>query len=417
MEESHGNDAAPNYGVVFPRDKVNEITITIAPEHWEAMWADTAEYLRSNVNGHAWAVIRDPMWVPATVEFEGNRWTNVGVRHKGWGTRWGAWAKDSLKMPLKLDFDQFEDEHPEIKNQRFYGFKQLSFANNIWDGSHLRDALTYDLLQDVGLVAAETANYVVTVDYGNGKRRLGLYTMIEVIDDTVIKRHFGDDSGNVYEGNGPAASLANGTFEQIRDGFQKKNNEKKADWSDIEALYSILHSGQRTTDPKGWRANLESVFDVNAFLKWLAIGALINHWDTYGLHPHNYYLYHNPSNGLLTWISWDHDLVLGEVGGIALDKKGVGAEWPLISFLLDDPTYYATYINYLRETLNGVLDPDKMENKLWEMARLVGSYAVQESSPQEYHTAVENLIRVVRGRAREADDFLAARNSLSPTRR
>lgn len=33
------------------------------------------------------------------------------------------------KLPLKLDFDEFEDDYPEIENQRFYGFKQLSLAN------------------------------------------------------------------------------------------------------------------------------------------------------------------------------------------------------------------------------------------------------------------------------------------------
>ena len=36
-EESHGNDADPNYDTVFPQDKVNTVTITIAPEEWQAM--------------------------------------------------------------------------------------------------------------------------------------------------------------------------------------------------------------------------------------------------------------------------------------------------------------------------------------------------------------------------------------------
>lgn len=33
-EATHGENAEPNYDVVFPDDRVNEITIRIAPEDW-----------------------------------------------------------------------------------------------------------------------------------------------------------------------------------------------------------------------------------------------------------------------------------------------------------------------------------------------------------------------------------------------
>jgi hypothetical protein len=46
--------------------------------------------------------------------------------------------------------------------------------------------------------------YELFVDYGEGPVNFGLYTMIEVIDDTVIDRVFGDDDGNIYEADGPA---------------------------------------------------------------------------------------------------------------------------------------------------------------------------------------------------------------------
>ena len=44
-EETHSNDVDPNYAVVFPQDKVNEITITIAPDDWAAMQADLTDIL------------------------------------------------------------------------------------------------------------------------------------------------------------------------------------------------------------------------------------------------------------------------------------------------------------------------------------------------------------------------------------
>src|SRR5690606_31095003 len=162
------------------------------------------------------------------------------------------------------DFDEFEDAYPEIDDQRFYGFKQLSLSNNWQDGSAMRDALAYDLLRDAGLVASETGFYQLELDFGEGPRDLGLYTVVEVVDDTVIPRHFEDAGGNIYEVEGPAASFMAGTREQIPASFQVESDPDQADWSDIRALYDVLHSPLRTEDGAAWRRSLESVFEVES---------------------------------------------------------------------------------------------------------------------------------------------------------
>lgn len=387
-EETHSNNVDPDYDVVFPVDKVNQITITITPGNWAAMQEDMtnlygepgsrgsggmggpvgmnmppdgapradapalgdgeAPVQPPDADGQAPGqpprgmedlgmggpgmggefTTTNPIWVTSTVTFEGNVWNDVGVRFKGNSSLMSAWNSSSLKMPFKLDFDEFEDDYPEIKNQRFFGFKQLSLGNNFSDDAMLRDALAYDVYEDAGLVAANTGFYQVFLDYGEGPVDLGLYTVVEVIDDTVVKRAFGGDSGNLYEGDGRYVTLAEGvTSEQIAESFQKENNEKAADWSDVEQLYDVLHSEERTTDPEAWRTALEEVFDVDTFLKWLAVSAQIGHWDTYGAMTHNFYLYHNPETGLLTWITWDHNMTFssGMGGGMGGGMMGPGA--------------------------------------------------------------------------------------------
>ncbi|NUM43512.1 MAG: CotH kinase family protein [Anaerolineales bacterium] len=463
-EESHSNDAAPNYAIVFPQDKVNQITITIDPADWEAMQADMTELLGEQGAGQTGPggfggpgggqppegfdpaqggggfpgggapgfgggdfTSVNPMWVAATIEFNGNTWTNVGVRYKGNSSLQSAWREGSDKLPLKLDFDEFEDDYPEIENQRFYGFKQLSLANGFGDATFMRDTITYDLLEDAGLVAAETAAYEVILDYGEGPVSLGLYTMIEVVDDTVIDRTFGDDSGNIYEGDGPAASFAEGTFDQIADSFQKENNDGTG-WSDLETLYNILHSDQRTTDPEAWRASLEAIFDVDTFLEWLALSATLQHWDTYGNMTHNYYLYNNPATGQLTWISWDHNLVLGGSGGpggggfpgggnnaggdggrggpsrtVTFDKTEVGENWPLIRYLLDDPVYNAQYLSALEETVP-LFNADALAAKYQSLATLLAPYVEDEAA---FNTAVEQLTEQTYAQAEALEAFLA----------
>lgn len=462
-DASHSNDVDPNYDVVFPQDEVNQVTITISPEDWEAMQANMTELYgepgsRSERGGPGGGNFSDenPMWVEATVEFNGTTWTHVGVRYKGNSSLMSSWSSGSQKLPLKLDFDEFEDDYPEIDNQRFYGFKQLSLANGFSDATYMRDAISYDLLEDAGLVAAETAFYEITVDYGEGPVNLGIYTAIEVIDDTVIDSYFGDDDGNIYEGDGSAVSLAEGTFAGIEESFQKENNEDEADWSDIETLYDVLHAEERTTDPDTWRAELESIFDVDTFLQWLALSATIEHWDTYGGMTHNFYLYHNPETDQLTWISWDHNQVLGsgvgggaagDVGGqrgpqaggnappegqpeppaatganagernpaagfggrggpgrsVTLDKADVTEQWPLIRYLLDDPTYYDSYVGYLQEISETVFIPAELEAQYQQWADLLAPYVEDEAA---FTAAVDALSESTEERAEAVQTFL-----------
>lgn len=253
------------------------------------------------------------MWVPATITYQGRAWTKVGVRFKGNSSLRSAWGGNTDKLPFKLDFDQFEKEYPEIKDQRFFGFKQLALSTNFGDASNMRDAIAYEVLAEAGHVASKTTHYEVFLDHGAGASSLGVYSSIEVTDDTVIKRHFGSAKGNIYEGDGPAMSLAAGLRDRIPASFPKENNEDSG-WSDVEQLYDALHAPTRKTDPAAWRTGLEAIFDTETYLEWLAIAAVLQHWDTYGGMSHNIYLYNDPASGKLTWISWDHNLILGAGG-------------------------------------------------------------------------------------------------------
>jgi spore coat protein CotH len=480
-EETHSNNVAPNYDIVFPQDKVNQIEITIAPSDWEAMQANMTELLGPRGTGQrgvfpgapgsppdrgqmvpgnppleggaapevpglppdqrdmnpgnvtldngagpmapgmpGWIdmTLENPMWIPATISFNGLTWTNVGVRYKGNSSLRSGWDLGSLKLPLKLDFDEFEGDHPEIENQRFYGFKQLSLSNSFSDSTYMRDVISADLLEEAGLVAAETAYYEVILDYGEGPVDLGLYVMIEVIDDTVIDRVFGDDSDNIYEGDGLGASLALGTFDQIKDSFLKENNNQEADWRDIEALYNTLHSEQRSSDPEAWRENLESIFDVDTFLEWLAMSAIIQNWDSCGHMSHNFYLYDDPESGLLTWISWDHNMVLGVGSGMggpggmggntSLGRDEVGQNWPLIRYLLDDTVYHKRYVKYIEETINGPFNTETLEEKCQELAELIAPYILEESGEAVFESVVQELRNRIYERYEAATDFLTS---------
>lgn len=485
-ETSHGNNADPDYAVVFPQDKVNTITITIGADNWAAMQADmTALYgefgtrqnrmwrggegERPNFNGEppeggrfpggqppdfngeppeggrfpdgnfmrrgfdvtGMFPDQNPMWVPVTLEFEGQTWTDVGMRFKGNSSLSGTWGAGNLKLPFKLDFDEFEDANPAIDNQRFYGFKQLSFSSNFRDNSYLHEKVAADLFREAGIPAAQTAFYAVYVDYGEGPVYVGLYTAVEVVDDTVIETQFADGSGNLYKPEGRGATFAEGTFDEAS--FEKETNEKAADYSDILALFDALHADTRTTDPAAWRAGLETVLDVDHFIHWLAVNTVIQNWDTYGTMSHNYYLYNDPSTGLLTWIPWDNNEALTGNGGfpggrrgmggatnnslMSVSLEGVGSDWPLIRYLLDDPVYWSLYVRYTKDTITGAFEPSKMTETYERYHALITPYVLGDGADQAADMGLESisafknslteLITHVNGRQKLVQTFIA----------
>lgn len=426
--ETHGSKAAPNYDVVFPHDKVNHVTIRISPENWQVMQDNMINLYgerKAPLNGVNLTAdgrprdkgkrqggflrrgfsTKNPLWVPATVEFDGNKWQNVGIRYKGNLSLLNLWDSGNLNLPFKLEFDRFGDEHPEVNNQRFYGFRVLAFSSNFGDDSAMRERVAYTILKESGLVASETGFYLVQLDYGETPVTLGLYTAVEETDDTVIRRFFGEDSGNIYKADGYAANLAKGTFDNIRKSFFKKNNKKKADWSDIEALYIVLHSVERRENPMVWRSKLEAIFDVNAFLNWLAISTVIQHWDSYGSTAHNYYLYNNQKTGRLTFISWDHNRVLWEHAGDSFDKKEIGSNWPLIRYLLDDPAYYSIYINFICESSSRVFNTEKLAAQYQTITSMLAPYAVSYGNEKSFSAAVRQLTDWTYKRAKATSDF------------
>ncbi|MCI2227831.1 CotH kinase family protein [Polaribacter sp. MSW13] len=363
--DTHSKDADPNFEEVFKDNTVKRLDLVVTSERWQTM-LNNMESLYGTFGGTSGGpggpgtggatteVDENPIFVPAEVFYQNKEWYRVGIRFKGNSSLQSSWQAGILKLSFKLDFDEFEDDYPQIKNQRFYGFKKLSLKNNYDDKSMLREKVATDVFRNAGLAASHTAFYTVYVDHGNGPEYFGVYTLVEEVDDTVIDTQFSDDDGNLYKPDGDAASFASGTYNE--DEYVKKTNEDEADFSDVSDLYSILHNATRTTDPATWRTNLEAVFDTDVFLKYLAVNTVVQNWDTYGRMTHNYFLYNNPDTSKLTWIPWDNNEALqtGKMGGsLPLDFSGLNAtQWPIIGYLYQDEEYKAKYDTYVQEVID-----------------------------------------------------------------
>ncbi len=419
-EATHSNDVDPNIDEVFNDTMVKRFDFVVTPERWQSMLDDmTATYGQFGQSSGAGLLDtdEDPIFVPADVYYNGTQWYRVGIRFKGNSSLQGGWQRGVLKLSFKMDFDEFEDDYPQIDNQRFYGFKKFSLKNNYDDPSLVREKVASDVFRKAGVPVSHTAFYTLYVDHGNGPEYFGLYTLVEEVDGEVLDTQFSSDDGNLYKPEDFGASFAEGSFAE--EYFEKKTNEDEEDWSDILALFAALHDDTASTDPATWRANLESVFDVDGFLKYLAVNGIIQNWDSYGRMAHNFYLYNDPETSKLTWLPWDHNetLQVGKQGGaLALDFANLEtSSWPLIENLYADEIYKARYDYYLLEVVGDAFETSATQMLYDTYSALIEPYATTElngysflNSANDFYNAIQILKSHASSRDTAVDTYLNA---------
>lgn len=406
---SHGK-ATRNYQLVFPQDEVNKIEITLTAAQWNQIKINMKALFGfdfgSNTRGGGGFPEEETDYTDVLLKFNGKSWKNVGFRLKGNSSLAQAWGEGNYKLPFKLNFDKFEDTYEAITNQHFYGFKELSFSPSFRDQSLMREKITPDIFRMAGIAAAQTAFYRVYIDFGSGQKYCGVYTAIELPEDNMIKNQFDEESGNIYK---PESTLS--AFSQSE--FEKKNNKTESYYSDVKSFISALNSNLRTTDPEQWRNNLEAVFNVEHYLKFLAVNNAIVNWDSYGNKAHNYYLY-NHSVKKLTWIPWDHNEALsgspgitgtngttnpgaggqppgmggggGDHNPLSLSMNEVSASWPLLNYMAGNEVYFNRYKYHLKWFNDSVFTENAIFDMIDKYYNLIEPYAIGENGEQKGYT-------------------------------
>jgi spore coat protein H len=213
----------------------------------------------------------DREYAAATVRLNGAAYTNVGVRLKGMG----GFRQLDGKASFAVKLNAF------AKGQKWKGASKILLNNCAQDASLMSEAFCNGLFREAGLPAPRTGFARVTF---NG-RDLGIYSVVEAINEPFLKREFGDGDGNLYEG----------VAKDITDGLEQDNGEP-SDQSDLKALAeaaSIANVDER------WQ-RLQEVLDVQRFIKFVAMEVLVWHWDGYTMNRCNYRVYGGETRKRLT---------------------------------------------------------------------------------------------------------------------
>ena len=223
-------------------------------------------------------------YFPATLIVDGDEIESVGVRKKGF-----LGSLDSQKPSLKIKFDEY------VEDQEFLGMNRLTLNNNKQDRSQIRQCIAYSLFASAGLPAPRCNFAQVTV---NGQK-LGLFSNVESIKKRFIARYFDDNEGRLYEG-----TLSDFAPNWVNT-FEAKTNKSDPDRSDLIAVQEALQ-----VPDEELKVALSKVINIDSFITYWSVEALINHGDGYALNRNNFYIYNDPSTGLFEFIPWGVDQVL-----------------------------------------------------------------------------------------------------------
>jgi len=212
---------------------------------------------------------------------------DVAVHLKGSFTFEGIDAKPSLT----LNFDKF------VPGRRFHGLSKIHLNNSVQDPTGLCEQLARGLFNEMGVVTPRATPALVQL---NG-RDLGVCVLVEGANKIFVERNFGAAvKGNLYDG-GALDGDVNKELKIVA-------GDPKSDRSDLKALVDA--AGEKDSAKRLER--LEKVLDVEEFITFAAIEAMIVQWDGYCIGCNNYRVFHDEARDKIVFMPHGLDQLFGK---------------------------------------------------------------------------------------------------------
>jgi spore coat protein CotH len=290
------------------------------------------------------------VYVKAAFECDGQKLSDVAIRFKGNSSYENY--RQSLKRPIKIDFNRF------VSGQKFHGLQTLNLGNNAFDPSQLREALSYEVYRRAGVPAPRTAfaNVYLTIDGRYDRQYVGLYTLIEEMDDKAfLKSHFKNAGGVVVKPEGIRGLPYMGeNWNAYAQRYHPKTSENNPAFSKrfIEFIKLVNYADDAT-----FNARIGEYLNIDDFLRYLAATVLIANLDSPLVTNHNFYFYQNPADQKAWLLPWDMNLSFAGYGTPGPRDEQInlsiahpwGGESKIFQRVLAIKENEALYRKYLRE--------------------------------------------------------------------
>lgn len=308
---------------------------------------------------------------------------DVGIRLRG------NTSRTQPKRSFKIKFKEFE-------GGKFYGYKKFNLKAENNDPSMVREMLAMQTFRNANVAATKTHHAEVYIN----DEYMGIYLNVEQLDDEFLAARFNNDTGNLYKCTWPATLEDNGELYN-NDTYELKTNKDINDRTILTHFVDVLNN----TSDEAFQVEIEKVFNVQPYIRYLAVEALIGHWDGYSYNKNNFYLYENPDTGLIEFMPYDTDNTFG-INWLGddndwgtrdvLDWATHGEARPLTNRILEVDSYYWKYIRELDKLIETVFNEealfgqfDEFKNRLSEPVSRDNYYLNYRYSFQEFIDSYE----------------------------
>ncbi|PKK87008.1 MAG: hypothetical protein CVV63_02540 [Tenericutes bacterium HGW-Tenericutes-8] len=376
-----------NYYRLFDRDVEKTFTIEISQTEFNKLDQYMVNYRNQYGN------YKTDQVVSGKLTYEDDLGTiimdNIAFRGRGNTSRVRLINDDQTWNPshYKVYFDKplYLDETSEayktIDKRRVFGVSELNFKyNRNGDSSYVSERYSYELFESYDVLAPKITHAKVFLKIGSKKMDMGIYNIIESIDKDFLQKRLNENDGDLYKSlwqqYGPATLEANypsgaiGIKHELNNYFPAydlKTNKTNNDHQNLKTLITMLND----LDGTYFEQYLEANFEVDALIRYLAVGVLLGNPDDYRAMGNNYYLYQNSDT--LKWqiipYDYDHSLGQGWDGAPIFSNYTVGSDiytWgnlnrhmlnrevshPLVDKLLKIEKYQLQYEAYLKDLID-----------------------------------------------------------------
>ena len=302
----------------------------------------------------------DLPWGTGSVIVGDETFEKVGIRYKGNGTIFDT--ERTIKKSFKIDLDRAGG------SGRFGGSKTINLHCGVTDPSKCRETLGYELYRAAGVPASRTALAEVrlTVPGKYDKELLGLYTVVEEVDKPFLRDRFGTDKGLLMKPEGLREFEDLGDdWDRYKKAFAPKRDATKDEAARLMAFARLVHKADDATFQK----EIGSFLDVDNYLRFLAMTALVANTDSFFDLGHNYYLYLHPKTNKIHFIPWDLDRAFANFGNanqnmdLSLTHPYAGTH-RLTGRLLAIPEVAAQYQKLLKDLADNAFAKERLLKQL-----------------------------------------------------
>ena len=342
----------PKYNPLFSDAVVPSIYITMDADSLNALldpsnWEEDHEY-------------------PATfVWSEGSKkdtLKNVGFRLRG------NTSRQSAKKSFKVKFNHFGGE-------KYQGLSDLNLNGEHNDPSLSRAKIVWDLMRKAG-IDAPRANHVLL--FVNNEYK-GIYLNVEHIDNDYFQARGQNGDGQifkclygcdfVYRGSNPNSYPTTV--------YEPQNHKDEANFYDLIEFIRVLG----LKDNANYRCMLEEVFEVDDYLKTMAMEVLVGHWDNPTFNKNNAYIYIPVDDKRVQLMSYDVDNTMG--------IDWLGEDWankniyswaepsdkrPLFYNLLSVPAFKNRYGYHIKSWMESFMKTDSIQQLAYQIRDRIKAY-------------------------------------------